>query len=98
MGLTADPLEEELYAYSNSIIGTILGIFAAGAFFGAIFVGWFSDAYGRKKTLIVAAIINIVGGALQAGSIHVGMFIVARFITGFAAGINICIHRIGNPC
>jgi MFS family permease len=86
MGLTTDPTDAELYNYSNEIIGTILGLFAAGAFFGAIFAGWYCDAYGRKQTLIVAAVINIVGGALQAGSVHVGMFIAARFITGFAAG------------
>ena len=40
-----------LYEYSNGIIGTILGLFAAGAFFGAIFAGWYCDAYGRKKLL-----------------------------------------------
>ncbi|PVH71473.1 general substrate transporter [Cadophora sp. DSE1049] len=94
MGLTTDPLEAELYAYSNGIIGTILGLFAAGAFFGAIFVGWFSDAHGRKKTLIVAAIINIIGGALQAGSVHVGMFIAARCITGFAAAMFVALVPI----
>lgn len=35
---------------------------------------------------MIAAIINIVGGGLQTGSVHIGMFIVARFITGFSAG------------
>lgn len=87
MGLTTDPTDAELYNYSNEIIGTILGLFAAGAFFGAIFAGWYCDAYGRKKLLVVAALINIVGGALQAGSVHVGMFIAARFVTGFAAAM-----------
>jgi MFS family permease len=85
MGLSADPTDAN-FEYSNSIIGTILGLFAAGAVFGALFAGWFCDAYGRKKLLIVAAIINIIGGALQTGSVHIGMFIAARFITGFAAG------------
>jgi MFS family permease len=51
MGLTTDPTDTALYEYSNGIIGTILGLFAAGAFFGAIFAGWYCDAYGRKKLL-----------------------------------------------
>jgi MFS family permease len=51
MGLTTDPTDAVLYEYSNGIIGTILGLFAAGAFFGAIFAGWYCDAYGRKKLL-----------------------------------------------
>jgi MFS family permease len=38
-------------------------------------------------SVVLAAIINIVGGALQAGSVHVGMFIAARFVTGFAAAM-----------
>ena len=38
------------------------------------------------RFIVLAAIINIVGGALQAASVHVGMFIAARAITGFAAG------------
>ncbi|KAF4631073.1 hypothetical protein G7Y89_g7062 [Cudoniella acicularis] len=81
-------------AYSNSMIDNVLGLFAAGAVFGAIFVGWFCDAYGRKKSLVVAAIINIVGGALSAGSVQIGMFIVARFVTGFAAAMFVALVPI----
>jgi MFS family permease len=68
------------------MIGALFGLFSAGAIFGALFVGWMCDAYGRKKSLMLAAVVNIVGGALQAGSVHIGMFIAARFVTGFAAG------------
>jgi MFS family permease len=86
MGLTTDSTDAAMYSYSNGIIGTVLGLFSAGAVFSALFAGWFCDAYGRKKLLIVAAVMNIIGGALQAGSVHIDVFIAARFITGFAAG------------
>lgn len=86
MGLTADPTQAALYAYSNQIIGTVFGLFSAGAIFGALFVGWVCDAYGRQKSLILAAIINLLGAGLQTGSVHIGMFIAARFVTGFSAG------------
>lgn len=85
MGLSADPTSSK-YAYSNSMLGTVFGLFSTGAIFGGLFVGWYSDAYGRKRSLIIASIINIIGGALQAGSVHIAMFVVARMITGFAAG------------
>lgn len=88
MGLTLDPTDAELYAYTNRMTGTVFGLFSAGAIFGSLFVSWLCDAYGRKMSLLVAALINIVGGALQTGSVHIGMFIVARFVTGFAAGIS----------
>lgn len=85
-GMTTNPSQHALYTYSNNIIGALLGLFSAGAIFGAVFVGWMCDVHGRKKSLILAAIINIVGGALQTGSVHIAMFAVARFVTGFAAG------------
>lgn len=85
MGLTTDTTSP-LYSFTNNMVGTTFGLFSTGAIFGAIFTGWFIDAYGRKYPLLLAAIINVIGGALQAGSVHIGMFIVARFITGFAAG------------
>ncbi|BCS26797.1 uncharacterized protein APUU_51508S [Aspergillus puulaauensis] len=87
MGLTLDPTDAELYAYTNRMTGTVFGLFSAGAIFGSLFVSWLCDAYGRKMSLLVAALINIVGGALQTGSVHIGMFIVARFVTGFAAAM-----------
>lgn len=89
MGLTTDAEQAALYAYSNQIVGTVFGLFSAGAIFGALFVGWVCDAYGRKASLLIATVINIIGGALQAGSINIGMFIAARFITGFAGGMYI---------
>ncbi|RDW68215.1 hypothetical protein BP5796_08872 [Coleophoma crateriformis] len=94
MNLTSDATQTSLYAHSNNMIDTVLGLFSAGAFFGALFVAWFCDAYGRKKSIIVAAIINIVGGALQAGSVNIGMFIAARFITGFAAAMFVTLVPI----
>lgn len=68
------------------MIGTVFGLFSTGAIFGALAFGWACDKYGRKKLFLVAALINMIGGALQAGSVHIAMFVVARFITGFAAG------------
>lgn len=91
MGLTADPTSPD-YSWSNSLIGTTFGLFSTGAIFGGLFVGWCSDYYGRKIALVIAALINIIGGALQTGSVHIGMFILARFITGFAGGVYCRIH------
>lgn len=91
MGLTLDPTDAALYAYSTRLTGTVFGLFSAGAIFGALFVGWLCDVYGRKRSLLVAAAINIIGGALQTGSVHIGMFIAARFITGFAGGTFPCL-------
>ena len=75
-----------LFAYSNRIIGAISGLFSAGGTLGALGMAWLCESKGRKMALYVACIFGIVGGALQAGSVHIAMYLVARFITGIAVG------------
>jgi len=84
--LTQDPTKPR-YDFTNSIIGTMNGLFSVGGFFGAIFVGWACDFLGRKKTLLVATPIAIVGGVLQGGAVNIEMFLVGRVFGGFAVGI-----------
>ena len=84
-GLTADPTSSD-YSYTNSIIGTANGLVSAGGLFGSILMAWLIDAKGRKFSLGTSAILALIGGALQAGSAHIGMFLAGRFITGFANG------------
>ncbi|KAJ3541040.1 hypothetical protein NM208_g4787 [Fusarium decemcellulare] len=93
-GLTTDPSDAALYKYSNDIVGAALGLFSTGAIIGAGFVAWVCDARGRKKSLIIAAIINIVGGALQAGSVHIAMFLTARALTGISAAMFVTVVPI----
>ncbi|EJU04808.1 general substrate transporter [Dacryopinax primogenitus] len=87
-GLDTDP------GYANSIEGAINGLFSAGGTFGALLVGWMNDAHGRKKTMNLAAVICIVGSALQAGSVGVTMFLVARFVTGWGIGMMVVLIPI----
>jgi MFS family permease len=70
----------------NAITGAINGIFCAGAVFGSIMVGWMCEARGRKQTMYATCIINIIGEALEAGSINLGMFLASRFIAGWGIG------------
>lgn len=71
---------------STEIQGAINGMFQAGGLIGTFVCSLAADRLGRKKAIFVAACICVVGGALQAGSVHIGMFIAARFITGLAIG------------
>lgn len=48
--------------------GAVVSVFTGGAFFGAMFAGPAGDALGRKKTILLGALIFILGGALQAGA------------------------------
>jgi MFS family permease len=63
------------------------GLFAGGGLLGCWFITWLGDKVGRKRSIQITASICIVAGALQAGSVHIAMFLVARFIMGFGVGM-----------
>ncbi|KAF5600861.1 major facilitator superfamily transporter [Fusarium pseudoanthophilum] len=67
---------------ANDLMGAINGLFQAGGFLGTLSCYAIADAFGRRKAILVAALISTIGGALQAGSVNIGMFIAMRFLTG----------------
>ena len=85
--LTQDPTDAARYSYTNAIIGAMNGLFCAGGFFGALFVAWTADRFGRKLTLLISSPLAVLGGALQGGAAHIAMFLVGRFIGGLAVGM-----------
>jgi major inositol transporter-like SP family MFS transporter len=57
-----------------------------GAIIGSFFAGRVSDKYGRKKNVIILAIIFFTGTLLASISPNVGCLIIARVILGYAVG------------
>lgn len=49
--------------------------------------GWIADKISRKWSLLLAAIIFLIGSAIQTGSINFGMLTAARFIGGIGVGM-----------
>jgi MFS family permease len=45
------------------------------------------DSLGRRKTIMVGAIINLVGAILQTAAQHLGMILVGRILAGWAVGV-----------
>ncbi|KAH8797951.1 general substrate transporter [Xylogone sp. PMI_703] len=81
-------------SYSNAITGAINGLYCAGAMFGALTVGWMCEARGRKETMYFGSVVNIIGGALEAGSVNMAMFLVSRFIAGWGIGMMVVLIPI----
>lgn len=57
-----------------------------GALFVQLFAGPISDTYGRKKAIIVAGVMTLLGTLGCIFAYDTTSFIVARFFEGFAAG------------
>lgn len=62
-----------------------------GCFFGAASSFYISDAFGRKRALIIATVIFLFGSVLQTCSgIHtsdLGLLYAGRFVGGFGVGL-----------
>ncbi|MFN8769903.1 MAG: sugar porter family MFS transporter [Neisseriaceae bacterium] len=67
--------------------GKVAGYLLAGAATGALFSGWLSRVFGRKKVLVLAAIV-FTGSIIFTITTHTfSSFLIGRFITGLAVGI-----------
>jgi len=67
--------------------GGIVAAMPAGSLIGALAVTQLADRIGRKKTIILAGLIWIMGSILQCASINRGMLVVGRIISGISVGL-----------
>ncbi|TVY40478.1 Sugar transporter [Lachnellula occidentalis] len=74
------------YTHTTAIIGAANGVFFAGGTLGCVLGGWLADRLGRVKGFRVAAVVGIIGAAIQTGATNQAMYLVGRVITGLAAG------------
>lgn len=63
--------------------------FLGGAIIGSVVQSLISSAWGRRAATGVAAFLFILGNSLDAGAVHISMFIVGRVIAGVAGGMTI---------
>ena len=68
---------------SGSILGLFGCIMSVGSLVGLLITPLVLDHLGRKVSLVIGAVIMLLGIGLQAGSTSFGMFVAARFILGF---------------
>lgn len=64
----------------------VISVLLAGAAVGALFAGRLADRWGRKRVILGAALLFIIGALLFSGAVHISMLIIARAIIGLAIG------------
>jgi MFS family permease len=45
------------------------------------------DSLGRRKTILVGAVINLIGAILQCSAANLAMILVGRIMAGWAVGV-----------
>ncbi|WP_082443057.1 MULTISPECIES: sugar porter family MFS transporter [unclassified Sphingomonas] len=74
------------FGLSEAGLGFTVGSLLIGCFVGAFLAGKLADAVGRRKVMMLAAVLFLIGALVQ-GFSHVQLlFVVARFMGGMAVG------------
>ncbi|NJP47416.1 MFS transporter [Actinacidiphila epipremni] len=68
------------------ITGLAAALYVAGACSGALFFGWLTDRFGRKKLFMVTLAVYLSATAMTALSFQPWWFFTFRFLTGFGIG------------
>jgi MFS family permease len=72
--------------FSNTDVGLAGSAYIAGAVLGALFFGWLTDRWGRKKLFFITLAVYMTATFATALSWNVGSFMLFRFITGAGIG------------
>ncbi|KAF4550556.1 Sugar (and other) transporter-like protein 11 [Elsinoe fawcettii] len=80
---------KETLGYPNpTMTGLISAIYDIGCALGAVTAFFFGERIGRKRSIILANIIVIIGAAIQTASFEYWQMFVARIIAGVGVGLS----------
>ncbi|NQY55528.1 MAG: sugar porter family MFS transporter [Ilumatobacteraceae bacterium] len=78
---------QDEFGFGSFVEGLITSWVTVGALFGALAGGALADRFSRKRALILAAYLFIIGAIVQAVAPTVLILIVGRFVIGFGVGV-----------
>ncbi|HEY2297448.1 MAG TPA: MFS transporter [Jatrophihabitans sp.] len=81
----AEP-DSGLSVTAGQISGLAAALYVAGACTGALFFGWLTDRFGRKKLFMITLAVYLAATAATALSFAPWWFFLFRFLTGFGIG------------
>lgn len=67
-----------------SLLGAMNAVYPIGKICGLIPTTWLSDRFGRRIPMCAGFVLCVLGAALQGGAQNLAMFMVSRFLLGFA--------------
>jgi MFS family permease len=75
-----------IYITASQVSGLGAAMYVAGACSGALFFGWLTDLYGRKRLFMITLGVYLLATALTALAFQSWWFFLFRFLTGFGLG------------
>jgi len=75
-----------IHITQSQVTGLGAAMYVAGAYVGALFFGWLTDRFGRKKLFMITLGVYLTATVLTALSFAPWWFFLFRFLTGFGIG------------
>lgn len=72
--------------YKSTIQGTVVALYAVGGLFGALSCIGLGDIFGRRKVIMLASAIQIIGAILMTTAFEFAQLVVSRLIIGLGTG------------
>lgn len=85
--LNSEPFVRDFHSPSAYVQGLITGLYNAGCLVGSILAIVYGEKLGRKRSMLVAAWVVVIGTVLQCTAHSVAHLIAARVFTGVGIGI-----------
>lgn len=77
-----NPPPGQTSSHTSTIQGATVSSYNLGCFGGSLLTIWLGNILGRKRTIMVATSIMIIGASLEACAFSLGHFIAGRVIMG----------------
>ncbi|KAJ5086159.1 sugar transporter [Penicillium argentinense] len=71
---------------TSTIQGTVVALYAVGGLFGAISCIGLGDLFGRRRVIMIASVIQLIGAILTTSAFAFAHLIVSRLILGLGTG------------
>jgi sugar porter (SP) family MFS transporter len=78
---------QEEFGFGSFVEGLITSWVTLGALFGALLGGTLADRLSRKRVLVIASYLFLVGAIVQAIAPGVAVLTIGRFVIGFGVGM-----------
>ncbi|KAL4999258.1 hypothetical protein BDV10DRAFT_165048 [Aspergillus recurvatus] len=84
---TMDSFIEKFGNRSATVHGLLVSSVLIPAAISSFFAGYLADKFGRPQGISIGTLIFGLGAALEAGAVHVAMFVLGRCIEGMGEGL-----------
>src|SRR6478672_9141191 len=78
---------ENDFHLSSFASGLVVAAVPVGAIFGALVAGGLADRYGRRRMILIAAVVFIIGALASGLAPNTAVLVIARVIIGGAIGL-----------